>query len=223
METWAKYTEQHMRAHPREESLDSNQQRSTALAAARIDLSEMMRTVVEIAHPSNVLYLPDCCYASSMAVRRTKEVSAACAIDRTTPGAGHPGSFTRVLVRTLEKANGHQFTVAQLHGAMTRAFDENELSSHMLSENDEMELELVGFYQASEAILLVTLPVEVWTVLRGDPAYVFVAVVTSGNLMSEILLSLEGQEDWRFGIGGQRIFHLKETWRPRPKTLKVDL
>ncbi|MCJ1321289.1 hypothetical protein MMC15_006633 [Xylographa vitiligo] len=188
-------------------------------------------------------------------MRGTKELLAACAIDRTIPGAGHPGCFTRVLVETLARANGRQFTVAQLHGAMTRAFYENELTttpvhvelsaemvtkgsivlaplrngsttvappqkatgpfgapksnpkvlisvhlsdvqsppsaqqwiqwlaSHMPSGVEEMQIELVGFYHASSSVLLVTMPVEVWTVLRGDPAYVFIAIVNSANMI----------------------------------------
>ena len=212
-----------------------------------------MKYYIDVHQSSDILYIMDCCYASSVAIEGTKELLAACAIDRTTPGAGHPGSFIRVLVETLERANGNQFTIAQLHGMMTRAYYQNELtttpvhvelsaemvargsivlapltngstavaphqrvprpfgtpnlnpkvlisvhlsdvksspnaqqwiqwlSSHLPSGIEEIQVELVGSYQAASSILLVLLPVEVWTVLRGDPAYVFVSIVTSGN------------------------------------------
>ncbi|MCJ1382965.1 hypothetical protein MMC17_006078 [Xylographa soralifera] len=243
---------------------------STPLKTAHINLTGIMTTVVEQVHPSNVLYILDCCYASSLPIRGTKELIAACAINRTTPGAGHPGIFTRVLAETLANANGRQFTIAQLHGAMTRAFFENKLttppvhvelsaemvthgsiviaplkngstataphqqmsrpfsalrsnpkalvsvhlsdvktppyaqqwtqwlSSHIPSGVEEIQIDLVGFYQTSSSILLVTMPVEVWTVLRGDPAYVFISIVTSGNMMP-------GSTGFFGGVGGLAI------------------
>ena len=223
-----------------------------------------MTTAVDVHNSFDVLYILDCCYASSTAIGGTKELLAACAIDRTTPGAGFPGSFTSVLVETLKRAEGCQFTVAQLHGKMTREFYDHELttspvhvelsaemvtygsivlaplrngstsvtphqkvlrpfgtsksepkvlvsvhlsdiktppntqqwtqwlSSHLPSGVEEIRIELVGFYQTTSSILLVTLPVEVRTVLRGDPAYVFVSIVTSGNMISESTGSFEG-------------------------------
>ncbi|MCJ1398998.1 hypothetical protein MMC11_002200 [Xylographa trunciseda] len=234
---------------------------------AQVDLTDILRCSIEVFKSTHVLYILDCCYASSIAVRGPKELLAACASDRTTPGAGYPGSFTRVLVETLAKAKGCQFTVAQLHGAMTRAFYDNELtavpvhvelsaemvthgsivlaplrngttdaaphqqvprpfgtprsnpkvlvsihlsdvhtppnaqqwtqwlSTYLPSGAKEIQIQLVGFYQTSSSVLLVMLPVEVWTVLRGDPPYVLVSIVTSANMMP-------GSTSYSGGVGG---------------------
>ncbi|MCJ1396177.1 hypothetical protein MMC18_009066 [Xylographa bjoerkii] len=264
----------HSNPFPRRAFVDTASE-STPLKTAHINLTGIMTTVVEELHASNVLYILDCCYASSFAICGTKELLAACAIDRTTPGAGHPGSFSRVLAETLTNANGRQFTIAQLHGAMTRAFYENELtttpvhvelstemvthgsivlapltngstataphqqvsrpfgaprsnpkvlvsvhlsdvktppnaqqwiqwlSSHMPSGVEEIQIDLVGFYQTSSFILLVTMPIEVWTVLRGDAAYVFISIVTSSNMMP-VSTSLFG------GVGGLAVRHPRQ-------------
>jgi hypothetical protein len=46
-----------------------------------------------------------------------------------------------------------------------------------------MDIKLEGVWQASSSVLLLSLPIEVWTQLRNDPAYTYVGVVNSSNML----------------------------------------
>lgn len=239
-----------------------------------------MVSLVDKAIDSDVLYILDCCYASSLAIMGKRELLAATAIDRPAPGAGSPDSFTRVLIETLNKANGRAFTAAQLHAEMTRSYYKNELtttpvhvelsgamvtkgsivlaplrngstavpphiqsprpfgtlkvqpkillsvhlsdletppsvqqwtnwlSSHLPSGTEDTEINMEQFFPGFPSYLLISMPVEVWTVLRGDPANVFVGVVRSGGVK-------HGTEDVVRGVAG---LTLREPMDPFERT-----
>ena len=231
-----------------------------------VNLSMVIQSTVESVAISDVLYIIDACYASSVAIMGTKELLAAAAIDRFAPGAGTEGSFTRALVEHLENLGGTTTTVSQIHAALIRSFYKNELTttpvhielsnerrakgsiilaplepsgspppshsprskretntttrptvtsgsldprvllaihlsanrtpldakqwitwltSNLPSDIDSINIEPVGLFKTSSSILLLTIPLDVWSALRGDPDYEFVSIVTSGNLMRD--------------------------------------
>lgn len=59
----------------------------------------------------------------------------------------------------------------------------NWLSSHLPSGIEEIEVLLEELFKAFSSCFLVSMPVEVWSVLRGNPAYVYVGVISSSGMM----------------------------------------
>ena len=95
----------------------------------RVNLGEVVKATLSHGTDADVLYLLDCCHASSLAIDGRRELLAACGITQVTPSAGGGDSFTRVLVDALRAANGVPMTVAQLHGSLISSYYDNELTT----------------------------------------------------------------------------------------------
>ena len=265
------------------------------MTVTRINLSEVVQATLNHGTDADVLYILDCCHASSIAIDGRRELLAACGIDRLTPGAGSAESFTRVLVEVLQSANGIPMTVAQLHGALISSYYKNNLATipihaelseelarsgsivlsplvgtstksplHLkgkqpfespmaaprvllsvrladvgsppsaevwkrwLTTNmppgvQDVDVTLEGFFPTKSAMVLFMLPVVVWSVLRGNQAYEFMAFTRGPNLLAQSLeRKVEGLEMQMAGLStGKRSGQLQESIPPSSSSKRM--